>query len=83
MQTRRLKDNFSIIRAEDRPKLLQAKDEVEAEMNKLKWKLIRDKVKQKGGDANYTVSYALPELESADESLMTSSPTSSSGSTRR
>ncbi|GAB7332405.1 hypothetical protein MBLNU13_g04216t2 [Cladosporium sp. NU13] len=45
----RLKDNFSIIKAEDRPKLLQAKDEVEAEMNKLKWKLIADKIKQKGG----------------------------------
>lgn len=54
---RRLKDNFSIIRAEDRPKLLQAKEEVEVEVQKLKWQLIRDKVKQKGGDANYTVSY--------------------------
>ena len=52
-------------------------------MQKLKWQLIRDKVKQKGGDANYTVSYTLPELESADELLMTSSPTSSSASTRR
>lgn len=54
---RRLKDNFSIIKAEDRPKLLEAKEEVEAEMNKLKWNLIKDKVKQKGGDAGYTVSY--------------------------
>ena len=37
MWHRRLKDNFSIIRAEDRPKLLQAKEEVEVEMQKLKW----------------------------------------------
>lgn len=57
MWHRRLKDNFSIIRAEDRPKLLQAKEEVEVEMQKLKWQLIADKVKQKGGDAGYTVSY--------------------------
>ena len=53
---RRLKDNFSIIKAEDRPKLLQAKDEVEAETNKLKWRLIADKIKQKGGGV-YSVSY--------------------------
>jgi len=51
-----LKDNFSIIKAEDRKLLLEAKDEVEAEMNKKKWQLIADKVKQKGGD-KYSVSY--------------------------
>ena len=56
MTHRRLKDNFSIIRAEDRPKLLQAKDEVEAEMNKVKWKLIADKMKQNGGGV-YSVSH--------------------------
>jgi TRAP-type C4-dicarboxylate transport system substrate-binding protein len=50
-----LKDNFSIIKAEDRQLLLEAKDEVEAEMNKKKWQLIADKVKQKGGD-KYSVS---------------------------
>ena len=82
MQTRRLKDNFSIIRAEDRPKLMQAKDEVEAEMNKLKWKLIRDKVKQKGG-GDYTVSYMSLYAGALRTLLITDSPTTSSASTRR
>lgn len=62
MTHRRLKDNFSIIRAEDRPKLLQAKDEVEAEMNKVKWKLIADKMKQNGGGV-YSVSHTFSDSE--------------------
>ena len=45
-----------MIKAEDRPILLHVKDEVEAEMNKLKWKLISDKVQQNGG-GKYSVSY--------------------------
>jgi len=53
---RRLKDNFSVIKAEDRQLLLEAKDEVEAEMNAKKWQLVAERLKQKGGD-EYSVSY--------------------------
>jgi hypothetical protein len=62
LQHSRLKDNFSIIKAEDRQLLLEAKDEVETEMNKKKWQLIADKVKQKGGD-EYSVSHTGPGSE--------------------
>lgn len=55
MFPRRLKDNFSIIREEDRSRLLEAKDEVEKEMIEKKWSLIAEKVKESGGD-EYTVS---------------------------
>lgn len=53
-----MKDNFSVIKAEDRQLLLEAKDEVEAEMNAKKWQLIAERLKQKGGD-EYSVSYTL------------------------
>jgi hypothetical protein len=52
---RRLKDNFSIIREEDRALLLQAKLEVEKEQNDMKWQLIADRIAQAGGD-EYGVS---------------------------
>jgi hypothetical protein len=39
-------------------------------MNKLKWKLIRDQVKQKGG-GDYTVSYTSLFPDAARTSLMT------------
>lgn len=52
--SRRLKDNFSIIKEEDRPRLLEAKEKVEREMANMKWTLIADKVKASGGD-QYTV----------------------------
>jgi hypothetical protein len=44
-----LKDNFSVIREEDRPRLLAAKEEIEREMTEQKWKLIADKVQEDGG----------------------------------
>lgn len=52
---RRLKDNFSIIREEDRGRLMKAKEEVEKEMNEKKWKIIAQKVQADGG-AKYSVS---------------------------
>jgi hypothetical protein len=52
---RRLKDNFSIIKEEDRSRLLEAKDKVEKEFNEMKWTLIAETIKQEGGDL-YTVS---------------------------
>lgn len=55
MQCRRLKDNFSIIEEADRPKLLEAKDEVELQMDQTKWGLIAEKLVQKGG-GKYSVS---------------------------
>lgn len=57
LQYSRLKDNFSIIKEEDRPRLLEAKDDVEREMNRKKWVLIAEKVQLAGGD-KYTVSCA-------------------------
>lgn len=54
MSQRRLKDNFSIIREEDRSRLLDAKDEVEKEQAEQKWELIAVKVRESGGD-QYTV----------------------------
>ena len=54
----RLKDNFSVIKEEDRPRLLEAKDEVEREMNRKKWVLIAEKVQMAGGD-RYTVRSCL------------------------
>lgn len=53
--SRRLKDNFSIIKEEDRPRLLAAKDEVERGLAEKKWALIAEAVKANGGD-QYTVS---------------------------
>jgi hypothetical protein len=53
---RRLKDNFSIIKEEDRSRLLEAKDKVEKEFNEMKWTLIAETIKREGGDL-YTVSY--------------------------
>lgn len=53
---RRLKDNFSIIKEEDRSRLLEAKDKVEREFNEMKWTLIAETIKREGGDL-YTVSY--------------------------
>lgn len=58
MFRRRLKDNFSVIREEDRSRLLEAKDEVEKEMTEKKWMLIAEKVKQSGGD-EYSVSLSV------------------------
>jgi hypothetical protein len=55
---------------------------VEAEMNKVKWKLIADKMKQNGGSV-YSVSHTFSRFGSAEELLMTDSPTTSSASTRR
>jgi hypothetical protein len=52
---RRLKDNFSIIKEEDRSRLLEAKDKVEKEFNEMKWTLIAETIKKEGGDL-YTVS---------------------------
>ena len=52
---RRLKDNFSIIREEDRSRLLLAKDKVEKEFNDMKWTLIGETIEKNGG-ALYTVS---------------------------
>ena len=52
---RRLKDNFSIIKEEDRSRLLEAKDKVEREFNEMKWTLIAETIKKEGGDL-YTVS---------------------------
>jgi len=54
----RLKDNFSIIKEEDRPHLLVAKDEVETSMAREKWMLIAEMVKNKGGDS-YSVGRIL------------------------
>lgn len=51
---RRLKDNFSIIREEDRGRLMKAKEEVEKEMHEKKWKIIAQKVQAAGG-AEYSV----------------------------
>jgi len=51
---RRLKDNFSIIKEEDRARLLEAKDKVEKEFNEMKWTLIAETIQQEGGDL-YTV----------------------------
>jgi hypothetical protein len=51
-------------------------------MNKLKWKLIRDKVKQKGG-GDYTVSYTSLYAGALRTLLMMDSPTTFSVSTRR
>jgi hypothetical protein len=51
-------------------------------MNKIKWKLIADKVKQKGG-GNYSVSYTSLYPSAPRTLLMNDSPTISSASTRR
>jgi len=51
---RRLKDNFSIIKEEDRARLLEAKDKVEKEFNEMKWTLIAETIQKEGGDL-YTV----------------------------
>jgi hypothetical protein len=53
-----LKDNFSVIKEEDRPRLLAAKEEVERDMNEQKWQLIADKVQADGG-GEYSVSHAV------------------------
>jgi hypothetical protein len=58
LEDRRLKDNFSVIREEDRPRLLAAKEEIEREMTEQKWKLIADKVQEDGG-GEYSVSCAI------------------------
>jgi hypothetical protein len=55
LEYRRLKDNFSVIKEEDRPRLLAAKEEVEREMNEQKWTLIAEKVQADGG-GGYSVS---------------------------
>jgi hypothetical protein len=57
-EDRRLKDNFSVIKEEDRPRLLAAKEEVERDMNEQKWQLIADKVQVDGG-GEYSVSCAV------------------------
>lgn len=59
LQCRRLKDNFSVIEETDRPKLLEAKDEAELQMDQTKWKLIAEKLVQKGG-GKYSVSCTFP-----------------------
>jgi hypothetical protein len=56
LEDRRLKDNFSVIKEEDRPRLLAAKEEVEREMNEQKWTLIAEKVQEDGGGGEYSVS---------------------------
>jgi hypothetical protein len=58
LKDRRLKDNFSVIKEEDRPRLLAAKEEVERDMNEQKWQLIADKVQADGG-GEYSVSCAV------------------------
>jgi hypothetical protein len=55
LEDRRLKDNFSVIKEEDRPRLLAAKEEVEREMNEQKWTLMAEKVQADGG-GEYSVS---------------------------
>jgi hypothetical protein len=82
---RRLKDNFSIIKEEDRSRLLEAKDKVEKEFNEMKWTLIAETIKKEGGDL-YTVSciphpsYSLVSPRGFANSLF--SPTTCSVSTR-
>jgi hypothetical protein len=43
-------NNFCIINEEDKPFLLDAKDEVEQQWEENKWKMIAEKVKLLGGD---------------------------------
>jgi len=47
---RRLLDNFTVINEEDKPILLQAKDDVEERMAVKKWKLVAEKMQELGGD---------------------------------
>jgi hypothetical protein len=56
LEDRRLKDNFSVIKEEDRPRLLAAKEEVEREMGEQKWNMIAEKVQADGGGGEYSVS---------------------------
>jgi hypothetical protein len=65
---RRLKDNFSIIKEEDRARLLEAKDKVEKEFNEMKWTLIAETIKREGGDL-YTVSCTLVKTAHLSERL--------------
>lgn len=80
---RRLKDNFSIIKEEDRSRLLEAKDKVEREFNEMKWTLIAETIKREGGDL-YTVSYTPSRLPTHTIGLANpfQSPTTCSASTR-
>jgi hypothetical protein len=79
---RRLKDNFSIIKEEDRSRLLEAKDKVEKEFNEMKWTLIAETIKKEGGDL-YTVScIPLPLVCLWDFANPLFSPTTCSASTR-
>ncbi|KAK6432180.1 hypothetical protein LTR95_011651 [Oleoguttula sp. CCFEE 5521] len=47
---KRLRENFSTINEEDRPFLLDAKEEVEREWQAMKWTKIAERVKEKGGE---------------------------------
>ncbi|OQO07238.1 hypothetical protein B0A48_07808 [Cryoendolithus antarcticus] len=47
---KRLRENFSTINEEDRPFLLDAKEEVEREWQAMKWAKIAERVKEKGGE---------------------------------
>lgn len=76
----RLKDNFTNIKDEDNPKLLAAKEKVEAAFERNKWAMIADTVKKMGGDT-YGVSLQ-PTFLCISRSLTYDSRTSSRGSTR-
>jgi hypothetical protein len=58
LEGRRLKDNFSVIKEEDRPRLLVAKEEIEREMTEQKWQLIAEKIQADGG-GEYSVGCAV------------------------
>nr|OQO29813.1 hypothetical protein B0A51_03252 [Rachicladosporium sp. CCFEE 5018] len=47
---KRLRENFSTINEEDRPFLLDAKEEIEREWQAVKWAKIAERVKEKGGE---------------------------------
>nr|OQO28482.1 hypothetical protein B0A51_03294 [Rachicladosporium sp. CCFEE 5018] len=47
---KRLRENFSTINEEDRPFLLDAKEEIEKEWQAIKWAKIAERMKEKGGE---------------------------------
>ncbi|EMC96835.1 hypothetical protein BAUCODRAFT_491041 [Baudoinia panamericana UAMH 10762] len=47
----RMMINFTVIKEEDKPKMLEAKQEIEREFEEVKWEKIAERVAEKGGDA--------------------------------